>query len=133
MSYTIANNTIAIATLLENLLTKNANKSPRINKIIPNKIALDFFIKPEGIGLSGLSTESRVASNTSLKTTPPAYSPMVERQINSTSKVEVVSPFTTAVAMVTPANTSATAVTKFAGRIKRKYPFVLFKLTYDNG
>ena len=120
----------------EMLFTINAAIIPINNKTLPSVTASLIVTTPFGIGLSGLSTLSNAASNTSLKTTPPPYKPIVEihksiigkklicAKLEDTKKPEI----------AMPASTSDTEVMILAGRINCRKPVVFFnsqRLTND--
>jgi hypothetical protein len=50
---------------------------PAVSSRVPSRVALVRLAAPLGMGRSGLSMRSSSVSNTSLKTTPPPYKPMV--------------------------------------------------------
>ena len=99
------------------------------NNSPPKTEALCLLISPLGIGRSGRSILSSSASKTSLKTTPPPYSPMVANTNNRMDDNEY-SGDAKYPEMMTPARISAIAVTIFAGRIKRKKPVSLCTSLY---
>ena len=51
---------------------------PNVSKVKPKVLAANKGTLPLGIGLSGRSIASSLASNTSFMTTPPPYKPKVE-------------------------------------------------------
>jgi hypothetical protein len=116
----------------EVILTKNAQIIPNAIRRDASLVASVLVIRPLGMGRSGRSTISRSASKTSLKTTPPPYRPMVDRQRSKTGKR-----FGTAFKLkmrypeiATPAKISATEVTMFAGLISLRYPVVFFTIVF---
>jgi hypothetical protein len=78
-------------------------------------MASDFNILPLGNARSGLSILSKTWSNTSLKTTPPAYKHMVEMPKNRTELMSIKLNKNPTIDM--PAKTSVKDVMTFAGRI----------------
>jgi hypothetical protein len=98
-----------------NLLCQNAQNIPMDNSKIPPNMASDFKIRPLGNARSGLSALSNSWSNTSLKTTPPAYKHMVEIPKNTTEFRSIKLNINPTIDM--PAKTSVKDVMTFAGRI----------------
>jgi hypothetical protein len=98
-----------------NLLYQNAQNIPVDNSKIPPNMASDFNILPLGKARSGLSVLSKSWSNTSLKTTPPAYKHMVEMPKNRTEFRSIKLNKNPTIDI--PAKTSVKDVMTFAGRI----------------
>ena len=97
------------------LLCQNAQNIPMDNSEIPPNMASDFKIRPLGKARSGLSILSNSWSNTSLKTTPPAYKHMVDMPKNTTELRSIKLNINPTIDM--PAKTSVKDVMTFAGRI----------------
>jgi hypothetical protein len=97
------------------LLCQNAQNIPMDNSKIPPNMASDFNILPLGKARSGLSVLSKSWSNTSLKTTPPAYKHIVDMPKNRTELMSIKLNKNPTIDM--PAKTSVKDVMTFAGRI----------------
>jgi hypothetical protein len=102
-----------IASRQDSLLTNADAMIPANNRMLPSIAASIIVIVPLGIGLSGLSILSNAASNTSLKTTPPPYKPIVEIHKNIAGKTPSAGKlvFIRNPDMAIPASTSDTEVT----------------------
>ena len=112
----------------DDLLTNAAVITPANNRALPSIAASVIVTVPLGIGLSGLSILSNAASNTSLKTTPPPYKPIVEIHKSIAGKISSAEKFAFIKNpdMAIPASTSDTEVTILAGRINCRKPFIFF-------